>query len=72
MAFEHLEDAEADQRHEDRIKRCNRPGCNAQIIWFKTESGKNVAVEADTVEASDEEWDWQRHVVHFGVCKGKR
>jgi len=70
MSFEHLADDEgAAAAHERRIKRCKLRGCNARIIWFRTQAGKNVAVDADTVEVSDQEYDYVRHTCHFGVCK---
>lgn len=60
-AHEALEEA-----HERRITRCRT--CRAQIIWFKTEAGKNMPVDADTVEAEDDELDLDRHVSHFATC----
>lgn len=55
--------------HELRITRCRY--CHAQIIWFKTEDGKNVPIDADTVEPeddTDEGLDLERHVSHFSTC----
>jgi hypothetical protein len=52
--------------HEARIRRCS--SCNAKIIWFKTEAGRWTPVNADTVEAGDEEFDPPRHVTHFATC----
>lgn len=55
--------------HELRITRCRT--CNARIIWFKTADGKNMPVDADTVEPDDDvnELDLKRHVSHFATCK---
>lgn len=64
MSFDGEDTTEA---HERRITRCR--GCNAKIIWFKTEAGKNMPVDADTVEAEDDELDLDRHVSHFATCK---
>jgi hypothetical protein len=63
MSFEGEETTEA---HERRIKRCS--SCNAKIIWFKTEAGRWTPVDADTVEARDEELDTERHTSHFATC----
>jgi len=54
------------EHHERRITRCR--SCNARIIWFKTDAGKNMPVDADTVEAEDDELDLTRHVSHFATC----
>lgn len=59
-------DEETTEAHERRIMRCK--SCRAQIIWFKTEAGKNMPVDADTVEADDTELDLERHVSHFATC----
>jgi len=42
--------------------------CGAQIIWFKTDAGKNMPVDAETVEVGDLELDLTRHVSHFSSC----
>lgn len=62
MSFEQ----ETTESHERRITRCR--SCHANIIWFKTEAGKNMPVDADTVEADDDELDLSRHVSHFATC----
>lgn len=54
------------ERHERRIVRCRT--CRAQIIWFRTDSGKNMPVDADTVAPEDEELDLKRHTSHFSTC----
>ena len=59
-------DDDTNEAHERRIVRCR--GCNAKIIWFKTEAGKNMPVDADTVEADDDELDLDRHISHFSTC----
>jgi hypothetical protein len=69
MSFDRYEDDEegsAEQKHEARIRRCRT--CNAQIIWFKTAEGRNMPVDAGTVEAGDEELDLKRHKSHFATC----
>ncbi len=55
-----------DLAHERRITRCS--SCRAKIIWFKTRNGKNMPVDADTVEADDDELDLSRHISHFATC----
>lgn len=57
---------ETNESHERRIKRCR--SCRAQIIWFRTASGKNMPVDAGTVEPDDDELDLSRHVSHFSSC----
>lgn len=54
------------EAHERRITRCR--SCRAQIIWFKTDAGKNMPVDADTVEPDDDELDLTRHISHFANC----
>lgn len=64
MSFEDINDT--NEAHERRITRCS--GCNARIIWFKTAAGRNMPVDADTVEADDQELDLTRHKSHFATC----
>jgi len=52
--------------HERRIKRCR--SCRARIIWFRTGAGKNVPVDADSVEPDDLEYHYGRHISHFSTC----
>ena len=54
------------EAHERRITRCR--SCRARIVWFTTAAGKKMPVDADTVEADDEELDLSRHVSHFATC----
>lgn len=61
-----FDDYHTNEAHERRITRCR--SCRAQIIWFKTPAGKNMPVDADTVEPEDEELDLERHVSHFRTC----
>jgi hypothetical protein len=55
--------------HERRIVRCREQSCRARIVWLRTEAGRNMPVDADTVEASDELYDATRHTSHFKTCK---
>lgn len=74
MSFDSYEgDQEQELAHERRIVRCH--GCNAKIIWFKTEAGKNMCVDADTVEPQDVELDLRtaarpqgKHIAHWASC----
>ena len=54
------------ESHERRITRCK--SCRAQIIWFRTASGKSMPVNADTVEPEDDEYEHGRHISHFSTC----
>jgi hypothetical protein len=67
MSFEDIHDT--NEAHERRIKRCR--SCNQKIIWFKTDNGKSMPVDADTVGADDTELDLRpgKHVSHFVTCK---
>ncbi len=62
MSFEE----DTTEAHERRITRCR--SCRAMIIWFKTEAGANMPVDADTVNPADEEYDPPRHISHFATC----
>lgn len=62
-----FDDDDTDEAHERRITRCR--SCHAKIIWFRTAAGKNMPVDADSVEASDDELDLAKHVTHFRTCK---
>jgi hypothetical protein len=69
MAFDSYEgDSTQLETHERRITRCS--SCHAKIVWFKTALGRNMPVDADTVEASDNvnELDLSRHQSHFASC----
>lgn len=57
---------ETSEFHERRIVRCR--SCNAKIIWFRTASGRNMPVDADTVEHDDLILDLGRHTSHFATC----
>lgn len=62
MSFE----ADTTEEHERRITRCR--SCRARIIWLTTEAGKNMPVDADSVEPEDEQFDSDKHVSHFATC----
>ena len=62
MSFEE----DTTEEHERRIVRCS--SCRAKIIWFKTPAGKNMPVDADTVEPTDDALDLSRHKSHFATC----
>lgn len=49
-----------------KISECR--SCGASIVWLKTEAGKNMPVDADTVDEGDEEFDNDKHVSHFATC----
>jgi hypothetical protein len=62
MSFEN----DTTEEHEMRIVRCS--SCRARIIWLKTAGGKNMPVDADTVEPEDETFNGEKHVSHFATC----
>jgi hypothetical protein len=68
MSFDRYdEDDGIEAAHERRIVRCRT--CHAKVIWFKTEAGKNMPVDADTVEPEDDELDLEKHTSHFATCE---
>jgi hypothetical protein len=48
------------------IKSCK--SCGANIVWFKTESGKAMPVDAETVGSGDMHLDLKKHIPHFATC----
>lgn len=42
--------------------------CEADIVWLRTRAGKNMPVDADTVEPEDTEFDPEKHTSHFATC----
>jgi len=64
-----FDDAHTTEEHERRIVRCRENACRARIIFLENpETGKKVPVDADTVEADDNEYVKGRHVSHFTTC----
>jgi hypothetical protein len=61
-----LDDSGTNEAHELRITRCT--SCHAKIIFFKTDKGNNMPVDADTVEPDDQVLDLSRHQSHFASC----
>lgn len=59
-------DTDTTEAHERRITRCK--SCQARIIFLPTRAGSNMPVDADTVEAGDEEYTPPRHESHFRSC----
>jgi hypothetical protein len=62
-----FDDTDTNLAHERRITRCKT--CRARIVWLKTTSGANMPVDADTMEAHDEIFEYGRHVSHFSTCE---
>jgi hypothetical protein len=55
------------EEHERRIVRCS--SCRARIIWLKTAAGRNMPVDADTVEPGEEIFEPNSdHISHFATC----
>jgi hypothetical protein len=42
--------------------------CQAAIIWFKSATGKNVPIDASSVQPGDQVLDTSRHISHFATC----
>ena len=67
MSFlDNNEEGDTTEAHERRITRCS--SCRARIIWLKTEAGRNMPTDADSVEAADQVFDHKKHVSHFATC----
>ena len=58
-----------DRKIEARIRSCNR--CSGGIIWLRTNGGKRIPIDADTVEEFDHIYDPQKHRCHFQGCRKK-
>lgn len=52
-----------------RASTCSKPECGEQIVWLKTAAGKNMPVDARTVEVGDTTFDASRHSSHFRTCE---
>lgn len=37
-------------------------------MWFKSDAGKNVPIDAATVLPEDQQLELPRHVAHFATC----
>jgi len=46
----------------------NCRSCGHPIVWFKTDAGKNMPVNAETVQDKDVTLDLSRHESHFATC----
>lgn len=44
--------------------------CDAEIVWFRTKSGKRMPVDESSTQPTDREdqLDFSRHVSHFATC----
>ena len=42
--------------------------CGKEISFLRTDRGKAIPVDKDTVDAADEYFDPDRHVTHFRTC----
>lgn len=49
-----------------KVSKCR--SCDENIVWLKTATGKNMPVDADTVEEGDEVFDSKTHTSHFSTC----
>lgn len=47
-------------------------GCGAEIVWLKTQKGKNMPVDAETVTDGDAIYDRNIHTSHFDTCTNAR
>jgi len=42
--------------------------CKADIVWLKTEQGRHIPINADTVSKGDKIFDFNKHKAHFATC----
>jgi hypothetical protein len=42
--------------------------CGKEITFLRTDSGKAIPVDKETVDPIDEYFDRDRHVTHFRTC----
>ena len=42
--------------------------CGKEITFLRTEKGKTIQVDMDTVDVADEYFERDRHVTHFRTC----
>lgn len=49
-----------------KTSRCR--SCDAEIVWLKTATGKNMPVDASTVTEGDDKFNPEKHVSHFATC----
>lgn len=50
------------------MRKSNCRTCNAPIVWLKTQDGKNMPTDAETVDPGDGKWDNEKHTSHFATC----
>lgn len=43
--------------------------CQQPVVWLKTQAGKNIPVEPDSVRPEDRDYDPSRHKNHFADCE---
>jgi len=46
----------------------NCRSCNKEIVFLKTDKGKLIPVDKETVDSIDEYFDGERHITHFRTC----
>ena len=52
-----------------QISKCRSEHCGADIVWLKTRGGKNMPVDAGTVNlTNDAIFDGARHTSHYATC----
>lgn len=42
--------------------------CQREIIFLPTLTGRRMPVDADSVEETDDFFDYKKHVSHFATC----
>ena len=44
--------------------------CGREIVWLKTKNGKNMPVNADTIQEKETVYDHKiGHISHFSTCR---
>ena len=49
-----------------RPMRCRE--CDEYIVFLPTSTGKQMPIDADSVDEDDTEFDPKKHVTHFSTC----
>jgi hypothetical protein len=68
MSEQRTIDQEVIRRKHPFTRQCT--SCGADIVWFRTSSGKRMPVDEATTKPNDAEHmlDLKRHISHFATC----
>ncbi len=52
----------------ERFVPCSGKKCRKRIVWLKTAKGKNMPIDAETVEPGDTMYRHGKHTPHWATC----